>query len=60
MLDKLQAAVAQIVAKPDFAKRLTELGSESTTMNRQQVAQWMQTESARWGKVVKDNNIKAE
>jgi len=60
ILDKLQTAVQQIVAKPDFAKRLQELGSEPSNMNRQQIAQWMQTETQRWGKVVKDNNIKAE
>jgi len=29
-------------------------------LNRQQIAEWMRTESQRWGKVVKDNNIKAE
>jgi hypothetical protein len=29
-------------------------------MNRQQIAQWMQTETQRWGKVAKDNNVKAE
>ena len=60
ILDKLQSSVAQIVAKPDFAKRLQELGSEPSNMNRQQISQWMQTETQRWGKVVKDNNIKAE
>jgi hypothetical protein len=29
-------------------------------MTRQQMAEWMQAEAVRWGKVVKDNNIKAE
>lgn len=60
VLDKLQEAVQRIVTRPDFATRLQELGSEPSTMNRQQIAQWMQTETQRWGKVVKDNNIKAE
>lgn len=60
VLDKLQEAVQRIVTRPEFAKRLQELGSEPSAMNRQQIAQWMQTESQRWGKVVKDNNIKAE
>lgn len=59
VLDKLQAAVQRIVARPDIAKRLAELGSESSNMNRQQIAEWMQSETARWGKVVKDNDIKA-
>jgi tripartite-type tricarboxylate transporter receptor subunit TctC len=60
VLDKLQATVQQIVARPDVAKRLAELGSEPSDMSRQQMAEWMQTETVRWGKVVKDNNIKAE
>jgi len=60
VLDKLQSAVQRIVARPDVAKRLQELGSEPSDMSRQQMAEWMQTETARWGKVVKDNNIKAD
>ncbi|KQP13371.1 tripartite tricarboxylate transporter substrate binding protein [Pseudorhodoferax sp. Leaf265] len=60
VLDKLQATVQQIVARPDVAKRLAELGSEPSDMSRQQMAEWMQVETVRWAKVVKDNNIKAE
>lgn len=60
VLDKLQATVQQIVARPDVAKRLAELGSEPSDMSRQQMAEWMQAETVRWAKVVKDNNIKAE
>jgi tripartite-type tricarboxylate transporter receptor subunit TctC len=60
VLDKLQAAVQRIVARPDIAKRLQELGSEPSDMSRQQMAEWMQTETARWGKLVRDNNIKAD
>ena len=60
VLDKLQAEVQRIVTRPDVAKRLQELGSEPSDMTRQQIAEWMQTETVRWGKVVKDNNIKAE
>lgn len=59
VLDKLQAAIQRIVARPDIAKRLVELGSEPSDMNRQQIAEWMQTETVRWGKVVKDHDIKA-
>ncbi|MDM0109961.1 tripartite tricarboxylate transporter substrate binding protein [Variovorax sp. J22R24] len=60
VLDKLQEAVQRIVTRPEFAKHLQELGSEPSTMNRQQIADWMRAETQRWGKVVKDNNIKAE
>jgi tripartite-type tricarboxylate transporter receptor subunit TctC len=60
VLDQLQEAVQRIVTRPDFAKRLEELGSEPSAMNRQQIAEWMRTETQRWGKVVKDHNIKAE
>ena len=60
VLDKLHEAVQRIVARPEFARHLQELGSEPTTMTRQQITEWMRTETQRWGKVVKDNNIKAE
>lgn len=60
VLDKLQATIARIVARPDIAKRLQELGSEPSDMTRQQIAEWEQTETVRWARVVKDNNIKAE
>lgn len=60
VLDKLQAAVQRIVAQPEFAKHLQDLGSEPSPMTRQQITEWMRAESQRWGKVVKDNNIKAE
>jgi tripartite-type tricarboxylate transporter receptor subunit TctC len=60
VLDKLQSEIQRIVARPDVAKRLQELGSEPSDMTRQQIATWMQSETKRWGKVVKDNNVKAE
>ncbi|HUD34161.1 MAG TPA: tripartite tricarboxylate transporter substrate binding protein [Variovorax sp.] len=60
ILEKLQSEIARIVARPDVARRLQELGSEPSDMNRQQIAQWMVAETARWAKVVKDNNVKAE
>ena len=60
ILDKLQDAVQRIVAKPEFARHLQELGSEPSAMTRQQITQWMRSETQLWGKVVKDHNIKAE
>ncbi|WPB58289.1 tripartite tricarboxylate transporter substrate binding protein [Xylophilus sp. GOD-11R] len=60
VLDKLQSAVRAIVARPEIAKRLQELGSEPSDMTREQMAAWMQSETTRWAKVVKDNHIKAE
>jgi tripartite-type tricarboxylate transporter receptor subunit TctC len=60
VLEKLQSEVKRIVERPDVAKRLQELGSEPSDMNRQQISEWMRTETQRWGRVVKDNNIKAE
>lgn len=59
VLDKLQAEIQRIVAKPDVRQRLIELGSEPTTMTRQQIAEWMKTETVRWGKVVKEHKVKA-
>ncbi len=60
ILDKLQDAIQRIVARPEFAKHLQELGSEPSAMTRQQITQWLRSETQLWGKVVKDNNIKAD
>ena len=60
---KIDAAALDAAAKGiqlTIAKRLQELGSEPSDMSRQQMSEWMRTETLRWGKVVKDNNIKAE
>ncbi len=60
VLDKLHAEIQRIVSRPDIRKRLIELGSEPTGMSRQQIADWMRSETQRWGKVVKEHGIKAE
>ncbi|MEG1456378.1 MAG: tripartite tricarboxylate transporter substrate binding protein, partial [Comamonas sp.] len=57
ILDKLQDAIQRIVAKPEFAKHLQELGSEPSAMTRQQITQWLRSETQLWGKVVKERKI---
>ena len=59
VLDKLHAEIQRIVARPEIRKRLVELGSEPTDMSRQQIADWMRSETQRWGQVVKEHDIKA-
>ena len=60
ILDKLEAEIHRIVAQPEIRQRLQELGSEPVGKNRTEISQWMKEETVRWGKVVKDNNIKAD
>lgn len=59
VLDKLHTAVRNVVNRADIRKRLQELGSEPSDMGRQQITDWMQTETQRWGKLVKEHNIQA-
>ena len=58
ILDKLAAEIQRIVQRPEVRAKLIELGSEPTTMSRQQISDWMKTETSRWGALVKKYDIK--
>ena len=60
IIEKINAEVQRIAAKPEVQKRFFELGSEPVTLNPKEVQQWMVDQTAFWGKVIKDNNIKLQ
>jgi len=60
IIEKINAEVQRIAATPEVQKRLTELGSEAVTLSPKDVQQWMSDQTAFWGKVIKDNNIKLQ
>src|SRR6266513_21567 len=57
---KLNAEVVRIVRLPDIRGRLDAMGVEPLGNTREQMAEWIRREIARYGPVVKAANIKAE
>ena len=61
VIDKLNAELAKAIKLPDVNKTLTEtLGMDLVVSNPEALQKFLLDEMARWGKVVKDNNIKAD
>lgn len=60
VLDRLNAAVLKVEAMPEFQARLRDSGAEGMNLDRAQTAAFLDREFAKWSKVVKDRNIKAD
>jgi tripartite-type tricarboxylate transporter receptor subunit TctC len=61
VIDKFSLALNDVLNLGDVRKTLTEtLGMEITALSPQATQRWIVDEMARWTKVVKDNNIRAE
>ena len=60
VVQTLNAAFNQSVQKPNIRKRLEEAGVRVVAGAPEKLGEQISSESARWAKVVKDNNIRAE
>jgi tripartite-type tricarboxylate transporter receptor subunit TctC len=61
IIDKLNAELVKVYNLPDVRKTLTEtLGMDLVISTPEQLQQWNAGEMQRWGKIVKDNNIRAD
>jgi tripartite-type tricarboxylate transporter receptor subunit TctC len=61
ILDKLVAELNKAIKLPDVNKMLTETqGMDVVALGPEATQKWINDNIARWGKVVKDNNIRAE
>jgi tripartite-type tricarboxylate transporter receptor subunit TctC len=61
ILDKFHAELVKVLNLPDVRKTLTDtLGMELAASSPETLQKWVSGEMQRWGKVVKDNNIKAD
>jgi tripartite-type tricarboxylate transporter receptor subunit TctC len=61
IVDKLVAELNKTLKQPDVNKTLTEtLGMDVVALGPEATQKWIADNMARWGKVVKDNNIHAE
>jgi tripartite-type tricarboxylate transporter receptor subunit TctC len=59
VVKSLHDAFAKAVMDPSVRERLTGLGFAMEIKDPEAVSAFMKSEAARWGKVIKDNNIKA-
>jgi tripartite-type tricarboxylate transporter receptor subunit TctC len=61
IVDKLVAELNKVLKQPDVNRTLTEtLGMDVVALSPEATQKWIADNMARWGKVVKDNNIHAE
>lgn len=60
ILDRMHADLTRAVASPEVKERFAQLGVEPVSSSPEQFRQFIVSEMARWGKVVKDANIRAD
>jgi len=60
ILSKVNADIAQVLQMPDVRTSLAAQGIEPTTSTPEALAQIIRDDHARWGKVIRDANIKAD
>jgi tripartite-type tricarboxylate transporter receptor subunit TctC len=61
IIDKFVSELNKVLNLPDVRKILTEtLGMDVVAASPEETQKWIAAEMARWGKVVRENNIRAE
>jgi tripartite-type tricarboxylate transporter receptor subunit TctC len=61
VMDKFHAELVKAFNLPDVRKLLTEtLGIDLVVSPPEELAKWLDTQMQRWGKVVRENNIRAD
>ncbi len=59
-VSRLNAEIARIIQLPEVRARWAQLGAEPVDNTPAQFASWLDSESAKWGKVIKDSGAKAD
>jgi tripartite-type tricarboxylate transporter receptor subunit TctC len=60
LVQRLSADVAAVVGKQELSSRFAKEGAETVGSTPEQAAAFLQSEIARWGKVIKASNIRPE
>ena len=61
IIDKFHAELVKAIKLPDVNKTLSEtLGMDVVMLSPEATQKWIVEQMARWGKIVKDNNIRVE
>lgn len=58
ILDRWNEEIVKVLNDPEVRKKLTEFGMTPQPTTRQEFAAFMQKESDKWGKIIKERNIK--
>jgi tripartite-type tricarboxylate transporter receptor subunit TctC len=60
IVDKVAADLAKVLVRQDVKDRFAEFGAEAVSSTPEQFAKFMAVESVRWGKLIKEANIRIE
>ncbi len=60
VIAKLNAAIATALADPELARRLNDVGAVPAAGTPGELADFLKSELDRWGKVIREHNIKPE
>jgi len=60
VIDRLNATLAKILSEPDVKARFDTQSAEIVASTPEQFGEFIKSEYAKWGKVIRDKNIKAE
>ena len=60
IIDKLYADIQEVLKSPDLTAAFEREGAAAVTMSTEDFSHYIETEIAKWGRVVKEGNIKAQ
>jgi len=61
IVDRMHAEMVKVLSQPDVRKTLSEgLGMDLVVSTPEELQKWTLEQLARWGKIVKENNIKTD
>jgi tripartite-type tricarboxylate transporter receptor subunit TctC len=60
IIDKIHAEIVSVLNSPDVREKLVAAGSDPVGSTPEEFLAYVKLELARWGKVIRDNNIRSE
>jgi tripartite-type tricarboxylate transporter receptor subunit TctC len=57
IIDLLHREVVKIMAQPDVRQKLADMGFDPVASTPEEFAEWVRTETVRWGNVIRDAKI---
>ena len=60
LVARLHADIGRVAAQPEFQERLVREGADYEAMTLERFAQFIRAESARWGKIIRERDIRGQ